>query len=323
MIFLKLIRAIALVGLFLAGGSAWANIPEGACGTVSYDLLTLPTPWHSTQTVVGTATFANDATNLYVKFNLTAPGFALHMVSVWGGNDTTNKPDNPFQYPYLVDATGTEFTAILPLSGLSIVDADNSCPQIWVHAVAWLVDTNIKTSQYPDGVPVDAFAQAWYQLCCEEPPQISECETAFAKGGYVFTTDSKSNPEKLPSLNLTKNRWGWAINLPAGAIGTTTYQIWKGAGLNNTSKGELVGTLTVNWDGSIVTVTYNLSDDLMKELHIYAGDLKPMTTAPGQFGYTQYFDPPVAAHTASFSVADTNGDGIWLIAHAVSCEVQP
>lgn len=163
-----------------------------------------------------------------------------------------------------------------------------------------------------------------YNLCCDtnNPPQIGECKTAFAKGSYVFTTDPKSNPEKLSSLNLIKNRWGWAINLTS-PVTESTYQIWKGAGLNNTANGVLVGTLTVTWTGSEVTVTYTLTSDLMKELHIYASDFKPTITAPGQYGYTQYFDPKVGTFTATFSVNDTNGDGIWLIAHALSCEVLP
>jgi hypothetical protein len=35
---------------------------------------------------------------------------------------------------------------------------------------------------------------------------------AFAYGTHVFTTEIKSNPDNLPSLNITKNRWGWANN---------------------------------------------------------------------------------------------------------------
>lgn len=313
MTFSRIIRAVALAGLFLTGSPVWADIPSGACGTVTYDLRAFPIfPWVPSNLVVGTVTFANDATNLYVEYHISEPGYQLDMVSVWAGTDTSNQPTNPFQYPYLMTATGTEYTAVLPLNSLSIIDATSSCPNIHVHGVAWLKDLN--------GYPVDAGAEASYQLCCEDPPQIADCDTAFAKGGYVFTTDAKSNPETLPSLNLTKNRWGWAINLPAGSEGTTTYEIWKGAGKNDTSKGERVGTLTVNVSAeSVVTVTYNLNEDLMSELHIYAGDFKPTTVSPGQFGYTQYFDPATAAHTATFQVADTNGDGIWLIAHAVSC----
>ena len=155
--------------------------------------------------------------------------------------------------------------------------------------------------------------------CCEDaPPAPSEkYGTAFAKGGWVFTTDKKSNPEKLPSLNLTRNRWGWAINLQSA--GTTTYELWNGAGLNYTSKGKLVGTVTVDYDGSVATVTYDLNSGFsIGEAHIYAGDFKPTTLAPGQYGHTAYFDPTATTYSASFDVTDTNGDGVWFIVHAVA-----
>ena len=235
----------------------------------------------------------------------------------------------PGQFPYVHDASGaTSYTFIVPLNSLSITDIAQACPlklYVATHAEVSIDDGSGNISQETawggdqPGTGPRWWFYAQYNLCCDVPPVIAECETAFAKGGYVFTTDKKSNPEKLPSLNLIKNRWGWAINLTSP--GETTYQIWKGAGLNNTANGELVGTVTVNWTGTEVTVNYNLPDDVMKELHIYAGDLKPTTVAPGQYGYTQYFDPSVPNHTATLSVADTNGDGIWLIAHAVSCEV--
>ena len=49
--------------------------------------------------------------------------------------------------------------------------------------------------------------------CCDTPPPPPTVKygTAFAKGGYVFVTEKKANPENLPSLNLIRNRWGWAI----------------------------------------------------------------------------------------------------------------
>jgi hypothetical protein len=311
MILFKFIRAMALASLFMTAGAAWATIPDGACGTTVFDLLT-----QKTNTKVGTVTVANDSTNLYVEFDLTATGYKFDYLNVWAGTDTTNK-GYPLSWPnHAVNVNATEYTYVLPLSSIGIVDTTNSCPTIYVAAFAALKD-------YPEdpeaSSPTLAFAQGRYTLCCDQPPQIGECETAFAKGGYVFTTDSKSNPENLPSLQLTKNRWGWAINVKND--GTIIYDIWKGAGLNDTSKGELVGTLTVEKSGSLVKVTYNLSGDLMNELHIYAGDFKPATIAPGQYGFTKNFDPPVASFTKSFTITDTDGDGIWLIAHAVSCTV--
>jgi hypothetical protein len=60
--------------------------------------------------------------------------------------------------------------------------------------------------------------------------------------------------------------------------------------LNTTSKGRLVGTLTVLWNGTTVTVTYTMSSGFtLTETHVYAGDFKPTTIAPGQYGNTLGF----------------------------------
>lgn len=134
-----------------------------------------------------------------------------------------------------------------------------------------------------------------------------------------WATDSRSNPERLPSLSLTKNRWGWAINV--NASGESVYPLWAGAGQNKTSNGVLVGALTVQWDESVATVSYDVADDVsMEEIHIYAGDTRPMTIAPGQYGHVAEFDPNVGNYSASFNVSDSNGDGIWIVGHAVVCK---
>ncbi len=129
---------------------------------------------------------------------------------------------------------------------------------------------------------------------------------------------ARANPEGLPSLGLSRNRWGWAINLTAP--GTTTYPIYAGAGLNHTGAGQRVGTLTVSYTGSQVTATYAMAPGAkMTEAHLYAGDTKPTTIAPGQFGNTATFAMPATTHSVTVDVADSNGDGVWLIAHAVVC----
>ncbi|WP_157385959.1 hypothetical protein [Methylosarcina fibrata] len=307
MILLKFIRAMALASLFMTAGSAWATIPDGACGTTVFDL----NNEKNSADKLGTVTVANDATNLYVKFDLTVTGSNFNYVNLWVGTDLQNKLPVPYMFPNPVRLTGTTYTYVLPLSSLGIIDVTTSCPVIAIDAFAVVSDGGEVTT--------NGRAQGKYTLCCDQPPQIGECETAFAKGGYVFTTDSKSNPENLPSLKLTKNRWGWAINVKDN--GTTVYNIWKGAGLNDTTKGELVGTLTVEKNGTLVKVTYNLTGDVMNELHIYVGDKMPNTIAPGQFGFTKDFDPAVSSFSKTFSVTDTNSDGIWIIAHAVSCTV--
>lgn len=150
--------------------------------------------------------------------------------------------------------------------------------------------------------------------CCDNSEDIlGTSETAFAKGGYVFASDIKANPEGLPSLQLSKNRWGWAINITGQ--GTFTYDIWAGAGQNKTSKGIKTGTAEVTWDGENVTVTCSMINPYsITEAHIYAGDFKPSTIAPGQFGWINYFNPPASSFSepAIFRVTDTDSDGLLM-----------
>ncbi len=283
----------------------------------------------------GSVTIYNDNTNLYVTV-YSELGFqsGTEQIKMWVGADLTNMPQNtngipiPGQFPYKITTTGgTTCTFTIPLIDLSLVNKCGDMIYVVVHGDVLVSDgiggTKGETAFGGDTPGVGN--RWWYyttytiQCCTDTPPPVFDrSETAFAKGGYVFTTDTKSNPERLPSLKLTKNRWGWAINFKND--GTTTYDIWAGAGLNNTLNGTKVGTLTVTKSGTTVTVTYTLlSGKTMQEAHIYIGDLKPTTVAPGQYGNTYYFDPMVSTYTATFDVpvSVTDTDGIWLIAHAV------
>lgn len=154
------------------------------------------------------------------------------------------------------------------------------------------------------------------------------CETAFAKYhpfcewyGYVFVTDEKSNPDGFPSLNLTKNRWGWAVNIKARK--THTFDLWAGAAKNDTSKGTKVGEVTISYDGLKTIVSYSIFEGFtMKEAHIYADDVPPTTIAPGQYGYTTEFSNGVTSYTVELDVrGNRDGSGLWVIAHAVVCAV--
>ena len=208
---------------------------------------------------------------------------------------------------------------------MSSISFYNTCGDI-IHVVAHAeVSINGGNETAFGGNISGTGTNRWYYYasyttaCCEvtPPPSSEKLGTAFAKGGYVFTTDKKSNPEKLPSLNLTKNRWGWAINL--ASAGTYTYDLWVGAGLNYTSKGLLVGDVVVDFTGTQATITYNLDFGYsIEEAHVYAGDFRPTTLAPGQYGNTGYFNPFATTHSVTIDVTDTNGDGVWIIAHAVA-----
>ncbi len=145
--------------------------------------------------------------------------------------------------------------------------------------------------------------------CLPPTPPTTTCETAFAFG----------NNQDNCFLNYGFNRWGWVIPT---TVGSTTYDVYAGAGLCDLSKGTLVGTVTINYNGSQVTVTYNmLSGYTMDEAHVYAGSaMFPQkngvdTVAPGQ--YTVVSDLTNAT-TATYTISGLSGD-IYVIAHGVVC----
>lgn len=117
-------------------------------------------------------------------------------------------------------------------------------------------------------------------------------------------------------------RWGWTNGeLTAGSY---EFELWAGAGQCDTEKGILVGSVTVDYDGSTATVTYNLIGGFtMNEVHLYAGaeqfpkDKKGHdTVAPGQ--YTVVNDNLGNAISHEVTVGGLSGP-IYIIAHAVVC----
>ena len=126
-------------------------------------------------------------------------------------------------------------------------------------------------------------------------------ETAYAKGnpGLCFIPDFSN--------------WGWT-NLIKQSLSSYTWDLWAGAGQCDTSKGTLVGSVTVDYarDG-YVAVTYNVgSPYLIKETHVYVGIKKypqvlqgkkwVSTVAPGSY----YNNSPF-----------TSLNDVYVIAHAV------
>lgn len=261
----------------------------------------------------------NDSTNLYVAvYSADNSKCNLRDMALWVGTDKALMPQSggtPLyaDFPWQFSGSGSQIyhEFVVPLASLGLSADAMACAKTppSVNVVGRFGTTCAIGT-------VDATVA----LCCSDTPVVlNGCETAFAQGSHVFVTDPKANPESLPTLGLTKNRWGWAINLTA--TGTTSHDIYAGAGLNKTSAGKKVGTLTVTYTGSQATVTYTLAAGaVMTEAHLYAGDLKPTTIAPGQYGHNESFATPASSHTFTVPLSDSNGDGVWLIAHAVVCQ---
>lgn len=318
----RIISVALLVFTFMFG----LGISAQACGTTVWDLTEGQT------NKVGTVTVSNDATNLYITYALTDPGATFGTLHLWVGNDLSLLPETstgnpiPGQFPYAHDGTGLNaYTFTIPFAAINITDLSAVCgTSLYIVAHA---DTPGGTS-FCGPTPGITGNRWWfygsYVICCDpvDPPSLA-CfsETAFAKQalpyGWIFTTDKKSNPENLPSLRLSKNRWGWAIN---PTLGISTYDIWAGAGLNRTSNGTKVGTLTVNWNGTTATVTANMfTGYYLQEVHIYASDNQPATIAPGQYGYPAfgYEVENLSTYTTDVPLYDYDGDrAVWMIFHA-------
>ncbi len=339
----RLIRIVGAVCSLLffaiasAGQSGATSIPDGVCGKTTWQL----TGGQSID--VGTVTVANDADYLYIEYE-TKDGWTLEDVQAWVGTDLDNLPragggGAPINghFPFKAGSLSTTiYTFKISFDELLVQDKPiaNLCPNPWslyvvTHASVTKPDgsggTQSETAFGGDN-PVDVgdpgrwWFYGQYEVCCTvNPPVMASCETGFAFGDHVFAKNKKANPDKLTSLELTRMRWGWANNMQRpGSIRQT---LWAGAGLNDTGKGIDVGTVTMTWDGSFLDVAYNVVAPYhIEEVHIYASDTPPTTIAPGQYGHTAYFEPGgQTTYDASINVKDTDGDGIWIIAHAVVC----
>jgi hypothetical protein len=269
-------------------------------------------------TTVATMTVSNTTTTLNLSF-APAAGCALTNVYVWIGNDPTHAPTNAYnnvdinQFPYkiVVPAPGASYELAIPLDSISL-PADPCTGPLYIFTKVF---TDCGYGWPAGGGRHLNFPYVPYQLCGLDCTVLEGCETAFAKGGYVFASDGKANPEGLSSLRLTRNRWGWAIRRTT--TGTTVHNVYAGAGLNDISRGTLVGTVSIAWDGTTATVTYALASGVvMTEAHLYAGSTAPTTIAPGQYGNTASFLTPVTSHTFTVPVS---GSAAWFVVHAVVC----
>ncbi len=235
----------------------------------------------------------------------------------------------PYTSGSLDGATSYEFLVPLSLFGLS--GDEEVCDPVTLFAVAHaalyrvLEDGTVQTETgFADGTRlVDRGSWATYftwNLTCEEDPVGPgpgglSCETAFAMGNEA--TCFIGEPYGF-------HRWGWT-NGPLG-IGSYEFEIYAGAGQCDLSKGELVGTLFVEYDGSMATIQYTTFPMFfMEETHLYIGNeplarngLGEYTVAPGQYPYQHDLTLDTMDE---YVVTGLSGD-IYIVAHAVTCQEQ-
>jgi hypothetical protein len=303
------------------------------CGEiVTFDLLA-----GADQTKVGTVKVWNDEEDLYVKFILDEEYEGLlgdtHLhVSC----DEPEERGAPGQYNlngYLVFSNDTKALYKIPLSE-EILQCP--CPPE-EESCDWCF--YLKTHAVVDGETAFAgeFVQpeqgSWFnflEYCIQEcngngEPEVA-CETAW---GYGEGIAYPNNEVEYNGVVNPSEAWGWTNLLDlAGFTDPVVLDLYAGAGLNDLSKGELVGTVTVDYDGNFLTVTYELDeafeDCWFSEMHLWVGEtelplelrgrhqVETPTAAPGLFNYTDMDDHPF--------IVDVSGlDEVWVAAHAVVC----
>lgn len=155
------------------------------------------------------------------------------------------------------------------------------------------------------------------------------CETAWAYGGDEEGAEVEGVKHnlgvKIDGVENPSNAWGWTNWFDGDAL---VMDLYAGAAQNDTTKGKLVGTVTVECDNGTVTVTYEVKDGYwISEAHLWVGDTElPVvrrgrtetpTSAPGQFTYS--------FSTEATDVGEWIFDDLdyacefWVAAHAVVC----
>ena len=136
-----------------------------------------------------------------------------------------------------------------------------------------------------------------FKFDIEQEPQMN-CETAYAFGDTPFCG--------LPGIG----NWGWT-ELINGNYTNTNIPIYAGAGQCDVTKGTQVGTLSITYVGTSLTVNYTMNSGVVvNNVHMWIGStplpLKKngtLTSAPGQFNYNNATFPFNLTKTNPFYIA--------------------
>ncbi len=288
------------------------------------DVITAQFLTHIDEIEIGSVVIGNDETNLYVTYITSGDWWIEKTKQYVGPEDGVPQLGNgwpefgKFPIVQIHDPYVQSYTAVIPIEEL------DNCFEVSLGARVYQIENGVQTASYiayaiHQADLVECMGWHW-EYCkqeCNPPPPLGGCETAFADGDELGQCFLGLNGFKF------KN-WGWT-NGPIGVTSSTLeWDIWAGAGQCDHSKGILVGTLFVDYDGSIATVTYNMDTGyVLDETHLYIGSTivpyksngKP-TIAPGQYGNQHSLG---GAASDTYTIDGLSGD-IYIIAHAVVCD---
>lgn len=144
--------------------------------------------------------------------------------------------------------------------------------------------------------------------CPEDDNGGDTCETAFMFGDIQINSFSNSN------------RWGWTEHYQVSVDGSSkTFDLWAGAGQNDTSKAELVGSVEISVDGDDINVEITLASGVsLDELHLNLTQNAPsgnVAKAPGQYNMNDEVD----ANTLNYTFTRDYSEDFYIIVHTVAC----
>jgi hypothetical protein len=153
------------------------------------------------------------------------------------------------------------------------------------------------------------------------PIPIMKCESAFAYGGTTLATCFSAIDEDgdgVPDFT----GWGWS-NGPLGP-GVYEFGLYAGAARCNLTRAELVGTVRLDYNGSVAIVTYDLVGDyVLRETHLWIGSemlardrALELSIAPCDYPFIH--ENLDGAIWDQFVITGLSGD-INMVAHAVVC----
>ncbi len=139
-----------------------------------------------------------------------------------------------------------------------------------------------------------------------ETNQYADAELKVNVQCVIFESAWAQGPDGECFSDFGFSNWGWTN--PVTPSTNEYWPLWAGAAQCDTDKGTLVGNVHVMYDGTDVTVHFNIDPEYtLGETHVYAGyEMFPrtrrgdFTVAPGQYSNEGPFE----------------GGQVWVIAHA-------
>ncbi|MEZ4917869.1 MAG: hypothetical protein R2792_02095 [Saprospiraceae bacterium] len=329
---LPLLLFLAVLGISISNCKKSKNDPMDNSGFVCVVGDTCFSLLAGQNTDVGSVCMSVNDDELCITYS-TSGDWTLDEAQVWIGavfadlpTDTAGNPiisQFPFQASSLGGATDHQFC--IPLQDLGIID-DGTCSfTLFIAAHAIVVNGANFDSAWAEGTQIgDPSNWATFSTislnCDPDHASCGDCETAFAFGDSLATCfidgdfDQDGQPDGI-------NRWGWTNYLETP--GLYNFELWAGAGQCDLNKGTLVGTVSVDYDGALASVTIDIdSSYMLNESHLYLGtDPLPtknnkFTVAPGQYPYKHGDLGGVSSD--AFMVDGLSGP-IYLVFHAVVC----